>query len=460
MLTRRLKVITTDYSISGGNGSTGTVTFNTAGEGETQQVLGAAGGSTVTIVRFTTIERTTDFTTGADINRAALNTQLDTLTAIAADNKDRTDRALHISNTEIAPNLELPSINARKGRVLDFHPTSGAVQAGPLSNDIATIANNIAEILAADSEAAAAAASATSASASASTATTKASEAAASATAAETAESNAETAEANAETAQAAAEAAQTAAEAAQTAAEAIDVITDATATATTLAAGASATASVTATNGTGAFSFGIPAGSQGIQGIQGIQGLAGVDGTNGTNGTNGADGVDGVDGVDGLGFTGGSYNSSTGVVTFASDDGLGFSTGDLRGADGTSYTDSDVDTHLNTSTATTGEVLSWTGTDYDWIAAGGGGGALTCTLRTRRLTLLPSLVLLVHECCGYWGWGNGKHGWSNSDWYQCNHFIWLWCGNGKQYNSYWGCCRCNRAHYKCNKPWIACIRL
>jgi hypothetical protein len=35
------------------------------------------------------------------------------------------------------------------------------------------------------------------------------------------------------------------------------------------------------------------------------------------------------------------------------------------------------VDTHLNTGTATTGEVLSWTGSDYDWIAAGGGGSAL-----------------------------------------------------------------------------------
>jgi len=35
-------------------------------------------------------------------------------------------------------------------------------------------------------------------------------------------------------------------------------------------------------------------------------------------------------------------------------------------------YTDADVDTHLNTGTATTGEVLSWSGTDYDWIAAGG----------------------------------------------------------------------------------------
>ena len=31
-------------------------------------------------------------------------------------------------------------------------------------------------------------------------------------------------------------------------------------------------------------------------------------------------------------------------------------------------YTDSDVDAHLNTGTATSGQILSWTGTDYDWI--------------------------------------------------------------------------------------------
>jgi trimeric autotransporter adhesin len=48
----------------------------------------------------------------------------------------------------------------------------------------------------------------------------------------------------------------------------------------------------------------------------------------------------------------------------------------DLSGTP-TAYTDAAVDTHLNTGTATTGEVLSWTGTDYDWIAAGGGGSAL-----------------------------------------------------------------------------------
>ena len=31
-------------------------------------------------------------------------------------------------------------------------------------------------------------------------------------------------------------------------------------------------------------------------------------------------------------------------------------------------YTDADVDAHLNTSTATTSQVLSWTGSDYDWV--------------------------------------------------------------------------------------------
>ena len=43
-------------------------------------------------------------------------------------------------------------------------------------------------------------------------------------------------------------------------------------------------------------------------------------------------------------------------------------------------YENSDVDTHLNTSTATTGEVLSWNGADYDWVAQSGGGGGIALT--------------------------------------------------------------------------------
>ena len=42
-----------------------------------------------------------------------------------------------------------------------------------------------------------------------------------------------------------------------------------------------------------------------------------------------------------------------------------------------TQYANSDVDTHLNTSTATSNQVLSWTGSDYDWVAQSGGGGSI-----------------------------------------------------------------------------------
>ena len=48
-----------------------------------------------------------------------------------------------------------------------------------------------------------------------------------------------------------------------------------------------------------------------------------------------GPKGDDGAQGPAGHGWTGGSYNPATGIVTFTSNDGLGFVTGDLRGADG-----------------------------------------------------------------------------------------------------------------------------
>ena len=48
--------------------------------------------------------------------------------------------------------------------------------------------------------------------------------------------------------------------------------------------------------------------------------------------------------------------------------------------ATGPMYTDSAVDAHLNTNAAAAGQVLSWSGTDYDWItsSSGGGGGGIT----------------------------------------------------------------------------------
>ena len=57
-----------------------------------------------------------------------------------------------------------------------------------------------------------------------------------------------------------------------------------------------------------------------------------------------------------------------------------------------TTYTDADVDTHLNTSSATTSQVLSWTGSDYDWISVAVGSGTnLTNTATTSGLTINSS---------------------------------------------------------------------
>ena len=260
-----LKTLGVDYTMTGGDGSTGTITFVTATPPEVQQVTGAAGGSVVVIVRHVALERVTDFVAGQDINRAALNTQLDTIVAQIADLDDRVDRTIHLSDSAISAGLTIPSLDDRKGKGLQFNASTGDV--------------------------------------------------------------------------------------------ETVKLLTGATATASDLPEGNSATASVTVTDGVAAFTIGIPAGAtgpQGPQGIkgdtgatgatgpqgpqgdtgpQGIQGETGATGATGPQGIQGIQGIQGPAGADGLGFTGGSYNASTGIVTFTSDDGLGFSTGDLRGA-------------------------------------------------------------------------------------------------------------------------------
>lgn len=117
--------------------------------------------------------------------------------------------------------------------------------------------------------------------------------------------------------------------------------------TVTSLAAGLTPTVTITGTSAAPVLNFEL---------------VAGDDGANGTNGTNGTNGDDGANGTNGDGFTGGSYDSGTGVVTFTSDDGLGFSTGDLRGASGggggstidiASYSDTTGGQNVTSSSAT-----------------------------------------------------------------------------------------------------------
>ena len=85
--------------------------------------------------------------------------------------------------------------------------------------------------------------------------------------------------------------------------------------------------------------------------------------------------------------FTSGSprlqiTNTAVNVVNDFTVGGDATISGDLTAAtltgDGSGLTNLDVDTYLNTSTAATNEVLSWNGSDYDWVAQSGGGGGIS----------------------------------------------------------------------------------
>ena len=75
-----------------------------------------------------------------------------------------------------------------------------------------------------------------------------------------------------------------------------------------------------------------------------------------------------------------------SGVVTATSFVGDGSGLTNLPG--GGSYGNSDVDTHLNTSSASSGEILSWNGSDYDWVADQTGGGSVPENLTATTLNV------------------------------------------------------------------------
>ena len=186
-----LKTITTHYTVSGGSGSTGTVTLTS----------GATLNDKVVITRDVTLERTTDFPASGPFQVSSLNTELDKIIAMIADLEDLASRGITLSDSDTDVSVTLPNVTGRAGKVLAFNSTTGAVEAGPTitatqtvadqAADIETCADNISAITDAPTQATNAANSATSAAASATTATTKASEASTSASNASTSETNA-----------------------------------------------------------------------------------------------------------------------------------------------------------------------------------------------------------------------------------------------------------------------------
>ena len=84
------------YTVSGGDGATGTVTTS---------VTGATGGSTVVITRSIPLQRVTDFPSGGAFEVAKLNTELDTLLTMITDADDENSRAIRLLDNDAAATL-------------------------------------------------------------------------------------------------------------------------------------------------------------------------------------------------------------------------------------------------------------------------------------------------------------------------------------------------------------------
>ena len=111
---------TTQYTVSGGSGSTGSITTS---------VTGASGGSTVTITRAIPLARTTDFPSSGAFEVAKLNTELDTLLAMHSDFNDTSGRSLVLNDSDAAASMTLPLKADRLDKVLGFHSSTGVPQA-------------------------------------------------------------------------------------------------------------------------------------------------------------------------------------------------------------------------------------------------------------------------------------------------------------------------------------------
>lgn len=144
-----LKTLTTHYRTADNNdasdpddhtsGTTGYIHF-------TSTITASGADVKIVITRAIDIERTTDFPTSGPFDIASLNTGLDKLIAIQADLNDDIGRSMRLTDYDIAANLTLPTVDNRKGKVLAFNASTGAVESGPTIADTQSVANVSADI--------------------------------------------------------------------------------------------------------------------------------------------------------------------------------------------------------------------------------------------------------------------------------------------------------------------------
>ena len=138
-----LQTLTTHYKISDVNnnanaghtsGTDGFVHFTSA-------ITASGADKKIVLTRSIALQRVTDFPSAGPFDVSSLNTELDRITAIQADLKDDIDRSLRLTDFDVDATLTLPAVDTRKGTVLAFNSTTGAVEAGPQTGNVNTLAS-------------------------------------------------------------------------------------------------------------------------------------------------------------------------------------------------------------------------------------------------------------------------------------------------------------------------------
>jgi len=131
-----LLTLTTDYTVATNADGTGSVTL----------VAALVASDVLTIIGGRELERTTDFVTAGDLLAASLNEQLDSIVIMAQQLDEKMTRSFKVNPGDQFTDLEMPLLDDRKGKFLQFNSTTGDPEPGPSNTAISNIADFTTEI--------------------------------------------------------------------------------------------------------------------------------------------------------------------------------------------------------------------------------------------------------------------------------------------------------------------------
>jgi len=135
-------VLGTQYTLSGGNGETGTLTVDTSPTDYTP-----ATGETLTIYSNLLDKQETALPSGGPLPSAAVEQQIDKIVRLIQQKATSLAGALRIPISESSIG-DLPTVDSRKGKVFQFNASTGDPEAGAVVTSIDTLATLTAELAA------------------------------------------------------------------------------------------------------------------------------------------------------------------------------------------------------------------------------------------------------------------------------------------------------------------------